>query len=377
MPYFLIISNAFKESLTAKEAGSTIQSVLRKHPNATVKSYPLSDGGNGFLDAVKDYTSSQNTIKTSTIFCQNAIGKKTKTQYLILNKNCAVIEVAKIIGLEQIKKQNRKPLHASSFGVGQAILHALNQGIRRFIIGLGGSATTDGGTGIAQALGFRFFEKDKILPHTKSPLASFTHFDLVSFDSRLKSCKFEIICDVKNPLLGKDGAVSIFAPQKGASQKNQTLLESQMKKWAKQTPKGNSHLTQGTGAAGGIGFFFQAYTKSKMQKGSPWMIQYANLKQQIAQADLVITTEGQLDSQSVQGKLISQLAKECKTHNKPLIAIVGGLKPGWEKLQKQGLTAAFSLCPYPTNLTTSMSNAKIWLKQISEQIANLYYTPLN
>ncbi len=365
----ILAPNAFKESLTAKQAIKVMtKALLKVDSKHKIQAYCLSDGGDGFLKSIESNDTGHYEKKE--FLCLNAIGESILTPYLVLNSDTVVIETAQIIGLQSLKKNQRFPLDASSYGIGQIIKHALDRGIRRFIIGLGGSATNDGGTGLAQALGMRFFKEDQELPFRKSPLPHFTSVKTDAFDSRIAECDFKIICDVHNPLLGDNGAIKVFSTQKGANLEQQQILENQMTLWANQSFVQSQ--TEGAGAAGGLGFFFKNYTKSSMLSGSKWMLKYFKIKKPILNADLVITTEGKLDSQSTEGKLVDALAKECKQSQTTLVALVGNLEEGWEILQDKGLTAAFSILPHPASLSESIENTALWLEKSTEQVYRLF-----
>ncbi len=347
----LIAPDSFKGSLSALEfcqiAEQTIHSVC---PDACIETLPMADGGEGTIEAFLAQTKGEKY----SVQVHDPLGNLIVAQYAIIdalrfrnvyfnntsgkNHAIAIIEMACASGLPLIDKALQDPMKTSSFGTGELIKDALTQGCRHFIIGLGGSATNDGGMGMLQALGVIFYDKNQQqLQACGAALEAITGIDLSHLDSRCKQSEFVIAADVNNPLLGENGATFIYAKQKGADPKNLVILEKGMHNFVQQTQDLMSkqglknaeliHLNKGAGAAGGLGFALMAYCQANMHSGFELIAQLAQLDTLLAREysrpDLIISGEGCFDRQSLQGKLIGRLVQRAQHHKIPLVVICG------------------------------------------------------
>ena len=321
---------------------------------------PMADGGEGTVDALVS------ALNGRIVSCDvtGSLPEQQLTTYLglIHDGQTAVIEMAKANGLELLDTEQRNPLKTSSFGTGQLILKALDLGVSKIIIGLGGSATNDAGAGMAQALGVRFLAETGVIHiHGGGDLDQVVGIDLSALDVRLAKVEIVIASDVSNPLCGEQGASAVFGPQKGASLEMvqrldanlshfADVVESQLKLHVKHTP--------GSGAAGGLGFGLMAFTGAKIQSGAALMIAETGLAEHIAEADFVFTGEGSLDFQTQFGKTPWAIAQVAKRFDKPLVAFAGRVGEGIEVLYAQGFTHIHCINPPDCDLETALKNAE-------------------
>lgn len=323
-PEILIAPNAFKHSLSAIEVAETIQSALKKlNKNLKCEIAPIADGGDGTINIFKFYFKKSKYINCKVL---NPLGKLIKSKWLLLNKDTAVIELAKASGLALLKKEELDPLKASTYGTGQLILSALKRGCRNIIVALGGSATVDAGLGILTAFGIRFYDKNKrpLKPSGKA-LLQIKHIDLSNIDKRILKSKIFVMCDVQSVLYGKNGTIN-FSKQKGANKKEQYLLEHGMKNYAKLSNKitgKNCSLYPMVGAAGGVAYTLKTYLNARLFNGFIYLSKKISLEEKIKKSDIVITGEGSLDSQTLMGKGVYELAKMSRKHKKKIIVICG------------------------------------------------------
>ena len=374
----IIAPDSFKESLPAHKVASAIaKGVKQATPNAKIHCVPMADGGEGTVLAIAQSTRCR--LIQSTV--QNAMGQSVTATWAMINNETAIIEMASAAGLEQIQPQNRDVLCANTFGVGQLILEALNQQARHIILGLGGSATNDGGAGMAAALGIQFMGKNNTLlkPHPKE-MVRLEKIDLSGMDQRLSQISFTLASDVNNPLCGPHGAAAIFGPQKGATPEQVLFLDQVMANYADITAatlgKDMRH-EQGAGAAGGLGFACLSFLKAQFRPGVEIVAEFTGLAQLIENADLVITGEGKLDEQTLQGKTLAGIAALAQQHNVPVIAIAGTLGNNYQALYNKGITAAFSLCNGPMSLQEAMQNASCLLQDRSRDIMQVFLASLS
>lgn len=352
----VIAPDSFKESLKASEVASTIKDGFSQiYPNAQYILLPVADGGEGTVEAMVDALDGD-IINTSII---DPLGNKGEAFYGLSKDNqCAIIEMAAASGLERVPVNKRDAKITTSFGTGQLIYHALEKGAKKFIIGIGGSATNDGGVGMLQALGIKLLDKSgKQIGYGGQALADLVTIDMTTMDPRLKNCDFEVACDVTNPLTGVNGASVIFGPQKGANDADIELLDNNLKHFA-QIIKRDLHIDvehiPGTGAAGGMGAALLAFLNAKLRPGIEIITELLNLDNLIKDADLVITGEGRLDHQSINGKVPVGVATIAKKYNKPVIAIVGSLGHDVEIVYPFGITAMFSILSKISTLTEAL-----------------------
>ncbi|MGL4631713.1 MAG: glycerate kinase [Leadbetterella sp.] len=360
----LVVPDSFKESLSSLDVCKVIQAAVEGElKNVQVKTLPLADGGEGSLEAIENSISSQRIYLTA----KNALGEPIDTFYL-KSADTAFIEMAKVNGLEQIAVEKRNPLLTSTFGTGQIIKHALENGAKKLIVFIGGSATNDGGVGMAQALGIAF----KNSQNQEIALGGQFLGDISSIDwnnSILKKYPAEIVvaCDVKNPLLGENGATYTFSKQKGANPDMQKILESGLENLVKQVKNSQNHTLEGAGAAGGLGYGLITFADARIQKGFDVIANVTGLEEHIKTADMVITGEGSFDAQSLQGKVPYSLGILCKKYQKPLIVLAGNVELS-DNLEEYGISAVFPIVQGITNLENAKAQAA---ENLSKTVKNI------
>jgi glycerate kinase len=370
----VLAPDSYKGSLAAKEACAALSAgVSKAGPDAQIVAVPMADGGEGTVQSLVDATGGQ-LLKAEV---QNPLGVKISAQYGILGDGeTAVIEMAEASGLYLIKKEERNPLHTCTYGTGQLIRAALERGCRKFILGIGGSATNDGGTGMARALGVRFLDaQGQELPPGGGSLRDLTRIDFSGLDPRLKECTFTVACDVDNSLCGPRGASFVFGPQKGATPALAAQLDANLEHYAQiiQQDLGIGVKDRpGAGAAGGLGAGMLAFLDAALQPGVEIVIAAVGLRENLAGADLVITGEGQCDFQSVHGKVPFGVAKEAAKLGIPCVVIAGTVGRGVEELYAHGVTSVFSLIDRPLSLEEAMAEAGELLEKAAERIMRLF-----
>ena len=370
----LIAPDSYKESLTALEVGKTMKQAFQQEmPEGTVEIIPMADGGEGTLQALTFATDG----KRIPIDVTGPLGEQIKTEYGVLGDGkTVVIEVANIAGLPLVPAHKRDPLNTTTYGIGEAILQAVDDGYRNFIIGLGGSATNDGGLGMLQALGVTFHDKNgHQVDSNGSGVSKVNKVDFATIHPALNDCHFKIASDVDNPLCGKRGASAVFGPQKGASEKQIATLDHALKQYADVIEEHLSESFQhsaGAGAAGGLGFAF-LLLQGNLVSGSEIVAEASGLVDKIRQADWVITGEGQSDYQTLYGKVpvfIAKTARECGTKT---ILLSGSLGEGYEQLYDY-FTSCFSISTGPMSLDECMENAQKLLFNQTRNVAKLLKT---
>ncbi|MGN1117518.1 MAG: glycerate kinase [Acutalibacteraceae bacterium] len=334
MKKIVIVPDSFKGTLSSVEVCRLTEEVLRKkYDDIVCVSIPVADGGEGTLDAFMYALECEKVGVTA----HNPVGEKIETHYAALPDGSAVIEMAAVSGITLISPL--EPLFSSTFGTGELILSALDRGIRNIYIGIGGSATTDGGTGCLEALGAKFFDKNgAFLSGCGNNLISIDRIDLSELDGRIKECKFTVLCDVENPLYGENGAAYVFAPQKGATPGQVEYLDSGLKNFAEKTAAAlgkDCSFVSGAGAAGGLGFALISYLGAQMKSGIDTVLDICGFDEKIKGADLIITGEGKMDFQSVHGKVPFGVAKRAK--GVPVTAIVGLKEIDDEEARQNGI----------------------------------------
>ncbi len=363
---FLIAADSFKDALdtfsVCKAIGKGIKIAL---PDAEIIELPLSDGGEGLSDIAAHYFDLQQ-IEVETY--DPLFRKITATYGLSQDNTTAFIEMAKASGLQLLSNEERNPLKTSTFGFGQLIQNAIEKGVTRIILGLGGSATNDAGIGMAASLGWQFLDKnDEILSPIGGNLDKIAK--VISPEKFPKNIIFEAICDVKNPLFGKNGAAHIFARQKGANDHEIEILEKGLQHFFKILNSPIGGWGAGAGAAGGLGFGCLFFLNAQLKRGIDSVLDWANFDQHIATTDWIFTGEGRLDCQTLQGKLIAGIAERAK--GKPIIALCGGLDLAPKMLKELGLKAAFSITPKPCTLQEALENTAKNLENTAFNIATL------
>lgn len=357
--------DSFKGSLTsiraAEAAAKAIYAVL---PDCKIATVQIADGGEGTVDAI----CAGSGLKSTRIECNvhDPLMRAISTYYEILSDGTAIIETASASGLTLLSPDERNPMLTTTFGTGEQIHDALNRGCRKFLIGLGGSATNDAAMGILAALGYRFVDASgHELAPTGENLAKAEKIVTINADNRLTECSFTLACDVESPFCGNLGAARIFAPQKGATMEQVDMLDNGLRHFA-QLLKATFHTdmtaTAGAGAAGGIGGTLCAALGARLCRGIDIVLDYADFDNAIADADLILTGEGSIDEQSGMGKAISGILSRANRQHVPVVALAGCVN-GVEKLNELGLKATFSIQQRPISLNDAI-NAKTAAKGI-------------
>lgn len=371
----VIAPDSYKGSLTAKEACDFIESGIRKVvKNAELVKVPMADGGEGTVQSLTDCTGG-NIIK---IKVKGPLMNDIESFYGILGDgNTAVIEMAAASGLPLLKKEEYNPMKTTTYGTGQLIKDALDRRVKNIIIGLGGSATNDGGAGMLSALGVKFIDKNKKVLKggiDGGSIGEIREIDLSSMDKRIKNCNIVAACDVSNPLCGGNGASFIFGPQKGADPGMVKVLDSNLRNYGEIIEKKMKIPVidyPGAGAAGGLGSAILAFLGGKLEKGIDIVIKVAKLEEKLKDADLVITGEGKIDYQTQFGKTPYGVACLAKKYDIPVIAIAGSIGKNIDELHEKGFDSIFSIVNTPMNLDDAMGNAGELLQNESEEIFRL------
>lgn len=368
----LIAPDSFKETMSAQEVCSSIKSAFQKvYPRANFYTVPLADGGEGTVDVLVNATKGR-IIKTKVL---DPLKREIESFYGILGDNkTAIIEMASASGLELLTQNEKNPMNTSSYGFGQLINHALNNGVKDFVLGLGGSATNDCGIGMLQALGVVFYDKEKnILPLVSGrDLEIIDSLDTSILSEKFKDINIEVACDVKNPLCGLDGASFVFGKQKGANENIIKTLDSYISNFAdlcESTLSKETRDIEGCGAAGGLGFALITFLNAKLKSGIDIVMDKAGLEQIIQKVDLVITGEGKIDSQTINGKTPIGVAKLAKKYDKKVIAIAGCVSNDYEIVFDYGIDAVFDITPISMDFETIKKESKRNLELTAFNIA--------
>jgi len=378
MKKIVVAVDSFKGSLSTFESAIAIKEAAEEvYPGVETVISPIADGGEGTVEAI---VSANNGEFVKTVVC-NPLGKNIEAIYgFIPQTKTAVIEMSAASGITLIDQCDRNPLNTTTFGVGQMILDAIDKGCRKFLIGIGGSATNDGGVGMLQALGFEFLDKDgKQIPYGAKGLQYLSSISTKKAVRELKECSFSVACDVTNPLCGDNGCSRVFGPQKGATDemiKDMDLWLSNYAHLTKNVIPDSDMNIPGTGAAGGLGFALLSYLNANLQSGIELVMKETNLENHIKEADMVITGEGRLDGQSRMGKAPVGVAKLSKKYNKPVIAFSGCVTEDAGILNEYGIDAFFPILRKPCTLEEAMdvSNAYKNLKATACQVFRLIKT---
>jgi glycerate kinase len=370
----IVAPNALKGSLSAAAAAQAMAAGVRlAAPTAEVVQIPVADGGDGLLDVL----GTGRDLQRIPCSVSGPLGSPVASALLYSATNrLAIIEMAAAAGLALLPPAGLDPMQATTFGVGELLLLALDLGAQHIILGIGGSATCDGGTGLARALGARFLDADgNELPGNAAALPQINRIDLEALDPRLAQTRIDVICDVDNPLLGDEGAARIFAPQKGASPAQVTAIEAGLDNLAtlvEQQLGRDLRRLRGGGAAGGLGAGLVAFLQADLRPGAGLVLELTGFEAALDGACLVLTAEGRLDSQTAHGKAPAEVARLASRHGIACIAIAGSLGTELESLQATGITACFSLCPGPLPLDTAMQQAAPLLTRVCEQAVRCF-----
>jgi glycerate kinase len=367
----VIAPDSFKGSLTAREACIAMEKGVRRVlPTAEVINLPMADGGEGTVDAL--VTSTGGKLIQQKV--NDPLGNPVHAAYGILGDGVtAVIEMAAASGLPLVPPERRNPLNTTTFGTGELIRTAINQGCRKFIIGIGGSATNDGGTGMAQALGVQFFDKSGHLINQKMTgnlLSQVGTINLRSLIPEIRQSDFTVACDVDNPLLGPRGCAAVYSPQKGATSEIVTQLEQNMTGFVEILEKTVSlsiRNNAGAGAAGGLGAGLMAFLNAKLTSGIKIVLNASHFAEKIKGADLILTGEGKIDFQTAFGKTLSGVASEAKKQAIPVIALGGSVDLNIDNLYEIGINSFFSICNQPMELSVAMKEGGRLLEFAAER----------
>lgn len=370
----VIAPDSFKESLTALEVANAIERGLKRvFPNAEYVKLPMADGGEGTVQSLIDATGGR------LIECEVTapLGNKVKSFFgLSGDGQTAIIEMAAASGLHLVEPDKRNPLKTTSFGTGELIKQALDLGVTHFILGIGGSATNDGGVGMLQALGVRFLDKQgQDIAFGGAALGEIAQIQTAGLDPRLQKVQIEVACDVNNPLCGEKGASAIFGPQKGATPEMVQTLDAALANFAAVAEKDcgkQINDVAGAGAAGGMGGGLLLLPHVQLKAGVQIVLDNLQLAEKVQDADLVITGEGRMDAQSILGKTPIGVARTAKQFNKPVIAIVGCLREDYEVVYEHGIDAVFPIIRNLADLSTLLKQGAENLTSTAQNIARLW-----
>jgi glycerate 2-kinase len=367
----IIAPDSFKESLSALEVANAIEKGFRDiFPEAEYVKIPMADGGEGTVQSLVDATGGR-IVKTEVT---GPLGDRVKAFFGVLGDGkTAVIEMAAASGLHLVPSEKRNPLVTTTRGTGELILSALNEGAEHIIIGIGGSATNDGGAGMIQALGGRLLDRHgQEIGLGGGSLSELADIDLSGLDVRLKHVKIEVACDVDNPLTGPKGASAVFGPQKGATPEMVATLDKNLQHYADVIGRVLGKQVKdipGAGAAGGLGAGLLAFLEAELKRGVEIVLETVKFHERIQDASLVITGEGRIDGQTIFGKTPIGVAKAAKRYNIPVIAIAGSLSDDSNVVLSHGIDALYSIVPGIIPLEKAMANAEYYIAKTARNIA--------
>jgi len=376
--HVVIAPDSFKECLSAVDVANAIRSGwLEGMPDAQVTCLPMADGGEGTVEAVVTATGGSRV----SITVSGPLGDPVEASYaLIQGGKVAVLEIAAASGLAIVPADRRDPLKASTYGTGELIAHALDQGVEDLIIGVGGSATNDAGAGMAQALGYRLLNKrGEELERGGGRLVQLDKIDGTGRHARLADVNVYVACDVNNPLCGPTGASAVYGPQKGATPEDVLILDHALSHFATivaRDLKTNLHDKAGAGAAGGLAGGLMAFSDATLENGLELIATLCGLPHAIVEADLIITGEGSLDGQSVFGKTPAGIARLARPYNVPVIALGGRVTPEADALLDVGITALFPIGRSPQSLEDAHRDAPANLQATARHLAHLWKNAL-
>lgn len=369
----VIAPDSFKESLTALEACEAIEEGMKTvFPDAEYVKVPMADGGEGTVQSVIDSTGG--ILKTLTV--TGPLNQPVEASYgLSGDRTLAVIEMAASSGLDQVPFEKRNPMITTTYGFGELIKDALDEGVEEVLLGLGGSATNDGAAGMIMSLGGRLLDKKgQSISLGGEGLKDFSDIDLSRMHPRLKEVTIRVACDVDNPLTGKKGASFIYGPQKGGTSDQLKQLDSYLGHFAqviRQKLDLDIENVPGAGAAGGLGAGIMAFLNGKLENGGELLVDILELDEKVANADLVITGEGGINHQTIYGKTPVAVSRVAKKHDVPVIALAGSISEGYESVYDEGIHAVFSILNQPVNLEEALSQGYINLKKTAENVARV------
>jgi glycerate kinase len=366
----VIAPDSFKESLSALAVAAAIEAGMREiFPDADFLKLPVADGGEGTVQALIDATGGRRVAAR----VAGPLGTQVDAFYGLTGDGDAVIEMAAASGLELVAPPARDPRTATSRGTGELILHALDRGSRRFVLGVGGSATNDGGAGMLQALGVRLLDNEGVeIGPGGAALARLARIDLAGLDPRIADSTFDIACDVSNPLTGPRGASAIFGPQKGATPAMVAQLDASLAHYADIVAAecgSDRRELAGAGAGGGIALAMVVFLQGRLRPGIEIVTEAVRLDDAVRGADLVVTGEGRIDGQTVNGKTPMGVARVAAIHGVPVVAIGGGLAPDAGAVHAHGIDAVFAAVSRPCTVAEALADAAQNLRTAARNVA--------
>ena len=368
----IIAPDSFKGSASAKEVGASVKRGIEAIiPHAKIKLIPLADGGEGTGDILVETLGG----RWIDLEVTGPSGNKVMSKYGVIEDNIAIIEMAKASGLMLVKDGKLDPLLSTTYGTGELIKHALEMGYKKIYVGIGGSASTDGGMGMAQALGYSFLDIDgKELPLGGGRLSDLAQIVGVNRNRLLDDAKIIVLSDVENPLYGENGAAYVYGPQKGANKEEVELLDKGLRHYAKIIERGlgiNITDKKGMGAAGGLGAGLNIFCNARIKSGIEEVLSILNFKEELKDCNLLITGEGRIDSQSSQGKVLLGLSKLAKEKGVPVIALVGGVGKEAEDLYDLGINLILPILDRPMELKEAMEDVDRLLYEAGKRIGRI------
>lgn len=368
--------DSFKGSLSAIEAGEAARDgILRVYPEAEIEVAALADGGEGTVRAIVDVTGGH----FEKVKVHDPLGRLITAEYGVIGgTGTVVMEMAEASGLTLLSEKERNPLETSTFGFGEMIADAIDKGYRDFVIGIGGSATNDGGFGMLRALGFEFYNREGTpVPLGAKGLRDLAHIETKNVLSALSECRFTVACDVKNPLCGENGCSAVFAPQKGATSDTVKVMDEWLSRYAAltETVVGKDFSShEGSGAAGGLGFALLAYLHASLRSGAQTVMEAVSLEEKIRAADILITGEGRLDFQSFMGKAPVEAARIAKKYGKTVVAFAGSVSDSACQGEDSVIDAFFPIVSGPCTLAEAMDKeqARKNMSRSAEQAFRLW-----
>ena len=371
----VVAIDSFKGSLTSLQAGDAVrEGILRVFHDAVVQVRPLADGGEGTVEALT--VGMGGALQTVTV--TGPLGEKAEAQYGILaDGRTAILEMSAAAGITMVPDEKRDPLCTTTYGVGELIRDAIGKGCRRFIVGIGGSATNDGGVGMLQALGYGMLDAGgRQIPFGAQGLEKLVRITDTGVLPELKECSFKIACDVTNPLCGERGCSAVYGPQKGATPSMIPQMDKWLADYAKLAADYNPRADReypGTGAAGGMGFAFLSFTNAVLESGVRIVLEETRLEDYVKDADIVVTGEGRLDGQTVMGKAPIGVADIAKKYGKPVVAFAGCVTPDAIACNEHGIDAFFPILRGVVTLREAMdgANARRNMADTVEQVFRL------
>ncbi|KAB7704447.1 glycerate kinase [Bacillus aerolatus] len=369
----VMVPSGFKECLDAEEVALAMERGARRFDQSLdVEVVPMIDGGEGFAKTIVNIKGGELIYKEVT----GPVGEKISSYFGIFvenDKRTAVIEMAAVAGLKLVPRDQRNPLKTSTYGVGELILSALDLGVDNILIGCGDSGTSDGGAGMAQALGVQFLDKNGQIVGINGgeDLLKVVSIDTANLDKRLVNVTIDVACNWKNVLCGENGVARVFGPQKGATPEQVEQLSSALEHYAAIIQEAMSidvRSLPGSGASGGLGAGLIAFTGATLHPRFDIILNYINIEEKIAAADVVLTAEGSLDFQTPNGKIPSEVARIAKSYHIPVIAITGTIGKGADLNYGSGIDAYLSIIQKPTTLERAMIKAPQWIEESTESV---------